>query len=252
MTIAAETFVDAATQLCMAAAGLGAETAVLLHRASGPAGLMVDTFAGVTEDGRRWMLTDDAWRTNPTMIELRDRLGILGPERFEPHYTLVRQKGYVDVDEHEHLGVPLLGRDGWFGTIGFASRGAKSAAVERQLLVLVTELSVWCTARGISTLPDVRPLAPRQHEVATLAARGRTNAEIAGALGISINTVKLRLKQAFERLGVESRTELVSMLQRLAPLDGIPEGITHRDTVTITRAAMPSPALSDTSLGVAR
>jgi DNA-binding CsgD family transcriptional regulator len=219
----------------MTAAGLGAETAVLLHRASGPAGLMVDSFARVTEDGRRWMMTEDAWRRNPTMIELRDRLGILGPERFEPHYALVRQKGYVDVDEHEHLGVPLLGSDGWFGTIGFASRSAKSAAVERQLLVLVTELSVWCTTRGIATLPEARPLARRQHEVATLAASGRTNSEIADALGISINTVKLRLKQAFERLGVESRTELVRMFQRLAPLEGVPPGISRRRSVTITR-----------------
>ncbi len=235
MTITADTFVDAATQLCMAAAGPGIETAVLLHRASGPAGLMVDTFARVTDDGRRWMMTDDAWRTNPTMIELRDRIGILGPETFEPHHALVREKGYVGVDENKHLGVPLLGPAGWFATIGFASKETPTTSVERQLSLLATELSVWCVAHGISSLPEVRQLARRQHEVATLAASGRTNAEIAETLGISINTVKLRLKQAFERLGVESRTELVSMFQRLAPLDGIPEGITHRDRVTITR-----------------
>jgi DNA-binding NarL/FixJ family response regulator len=84
-------------------------------------------------------------------------------------------------------------------------------------------------------LPEARPLACRQHEIATLAASGRTNPEIADALGISINTVKLRLKQAFERLGVESRTELVTMFQRLAPLEGIPPGISRRGSVTITR-----------------
>jgi DNA-binding CsgD family transcriptional regulator len=235
MTITAETFVDATTQLCMAAAELGVETALLLHRASGPVGLMIDTFLGVPEHARRWLMTDDAWRTNPTMIELRDRLGILGPETFEPHHALVREKGYVGVDENKHLGVPLVGPAGWFATIGFASKETPTTSIERQLLVLATELSVWCVPRGISSLPEVRPLASRQHEVAQLAASGRTNLEIADALGISINTVKLRLKQAFERLGVESRTELVTMFQRLAPLDGIPPGISRRGSVTITR-----------------
>jgi DNA-binding CsgD family transcriptional regulator len=172
---------------------------------------------------------------NPAMTELRGRLGILGPESFEPHYALVREKGYVGVDQRKHIGVPLFGPDGWFATLGFASTEAPTVSVERQLLVLATELSVWCTARGISSLPEVRPLARRQHEIATHAASGRTNAEIAAMLDISINTVKLRLKQAFERLGVTNRTELANMLRRLAPLDGIPEGITHRDTVTITR-----------------
>jgi DNA-binding CsgD family transcriptional regulator len=235
LTRGAETFVEAATQLCMTAAELGVETIVLLNRESGPAGLVVDSFGSITEDGRLWLLTDEAWRTNPAMSELRTQLGVLGPESFEPHYALVREKGYVGVDERKHLGAPLFGPDGWFATVGFASKEAPTDSVERQLLVLATELSVWCTARGISSLPEGRPLAARQHEIATLAASGRTNPEIADALGISINTVKMRLKQAFVRLGVESRTELVRMLQRLAPLDGIPPGISRRGCVTITR-----------------
>ena len=87
---------------------------------------------------------------------------------------------------------------------------------------------MWCCARGIATIPEVRPLAPRQHEVATLAAGGRTNPEIADELGISINTVKLRLKQAFERLGVDNRTELANVLRRLAPLDGFRQASSSR------------------------
>lgn len=236
MTITAQTFVDAATQVCMAAARLGTGAAVTLHRANGPTVLVVDNFADATDDLRRWSLTDEAWRVNPMLIELRRQIAILGPEVFDlaTFNSLARDKGFVGVDQ-QPVGVPLLGPSGWFGCVTYSSHSAPSAALERDLLVLATELSVWCTARGIATLPGARPLARRQHEVATLAASGRTNSEIADALGISINTVKLRLKQAFERLGVESRTELVTMFQRLAPLEGVPPGISRRGSVTITR-----------------
>jgi DNA-binding CsgD family transcriptional regulator len=216
---------------------------VLLHRASGPTGLAIDNYPDTTDDLRRFAVTEDAWKVNPVMIELRRQLAILGPEftnvrRFN---AIAREHGYHGIDRHP-FAVPLLGSDGWFGTIVYMLRTAPSAALERELTARAAEISVWCTARGISTLPEVRALACRQHEVATLAASGRTNPEIAAALGISINTVKLRLKQAFERLGVENRTELANMLRRLAPLDDVPEGITHRDTVTITRDCIKAAA----------
>ena len=238
MTITAETFTDAAAHVCAAARELDLDAAVTLHRASGPVGLVVDNFRQVTDDARRWVVTEEGWRMNPMMVELRRQLAVLGPEVFDvpAHLDLVRAKGYIDVERRKHVGYPLVGRGGWFASIGFAAPDLPSASVERQLAMLATELTVWCTARGIATIPDVRPLARRQHEVATLAASGRTNPEIADELAISINTVKQRLKQAFERLGVDNRTELANMLRRLAPLDGIPPGISHRDGVTITRA----------------
>ena len=237
MTITANTFVDAATQVCFAALEHDTPTGVLLHRASGPTGLAVDNYPGATDELRRFAVSADAWKVNPVMIELRRQLAILGPgftnvRRFN---ATAREHGYQGAVDRPPFAVPLLGHDGWFGTIVYMRVIPPSAAIERQLAVLATELSVWCAARGISSLPEVRPLACRQHEVATLAASGRTNPEIADALGISINTVKLRLKQAFERLGVENRTELANTLRRLAPLDGVPPGISRHDAVTITR-----------------
>lgn len=231
-----ETFVDAATRLCVAAAKLEMGAAVCLHRASGPIGLGVDNYPQATDELRRWVVTDEHWRVNPMLVELRRQIAVLGPEIFDlPAFnSLARDKGYIGVDQRP-IGVPLLGPGGWFGTITYSSHVAPCAEVERELVVLATELSVWCTARGIARLPEVRPLARRQHEVATLAANGRTNPEIAEALGVSINTVKLRLKQAFERLGVDSRTDLANVLRRLAPLDGIPLGVTHLEHVVLTR-----------------
>jgi DNA-binding CsgD family transcriptional regulator len=182
---------------------------------------------------------------------------VLGPEAFDApaHTALVSEKGYLYTGT-KHIGIPMIGSDGWFGSVAYALHVAPSAALERQLAMLTTELTVWCCARGISRLPEVRSLAPRQHEVATLAGDGRTNLEIADALDISINTVKLRLKQVFERLAVENRTELANVLRRLAPLEGIAPGISRRGTITIVRDPMLDPDRSargvSTRRGVAR
>ena len=52
----------------------------------------------------------------------------------------------------------------------------------------------------------------REREVAQLAARGATNAEIAGVLGIRERTVKAHLTRVFAKAGLRSRTELAARL----------------------------------------
>lgn len=56
-------------------------------------------------------------------------------------------------------------------------------------------------------------LTPRERSIADLVERGLTNAEIAGALQISKNTVRNRLANAFERMDVSNRAELVARLR---------------------------------------
>jgi DNA-binding NarL/FixJ family response regulator len=51
-------------------------------------------------------------------------------------------------------------------------------------------------------------LSPREQEVAELAARGRTNREIAEALVLSPRTVQDHVSKAMRKLGVESRKAL--------------------------------------------
>lgn len=69
----------------------------------------------------------------------------------------------------------------------------------------------------IPTDPEVsRALTPRQHEVLALLIQGKSNCEIAQALDMAENTVKVHLAAVFRVLGVHSRTEaLLAGMKRL-------------------------------------
>jgi DNA-binding CsgD family transcriptional regulator len=110
--------------------------------------------------------------------------------------------------------MPVIGHDGWFATLVC---DALDTSHKRELAMLAMYLSVWCAGRAIGSALDAS-LTPRQTEIAELAAVGHTNAEIAASLGISVNTVKARLKEVFERLGVCNRTELANALRQTAPV----------------------------------
>lgn len=56
---------------------------------------------------------------------------------------------------------------------------------------------------------DLSKLSRREIEVARLAAKGYTNAQISEELFISTETVKRHMATIFEKLGIESRKELI-------------------------------------------
>jgi DNA-binding CsgD family transcriptional regulator len=55
-------------------------------------------------------------------------------------------------------------------------------------------------------------LTPSERRVVELAAEGRSNKEIAGALYVSVNTVETHLARAYAKLGVRSRAQLARRL----------------------------------------
>lgn len=66
---------------------------------------------------------------------------------------------------------------------------------------------------SLSPAGSTPPLTPREWEVATLAARGLSNRQVAGHLFISLRTVENHLHRAFSKLGVASRHELHHVLE---------------------------------------
>jgi DNA-binding CsgD family transcriptional regulator len=76
-------------------------------------------------------------------------------------------------------------------------------------LAFLTALQASGTPAGRSSL-DGWGLTTRERQVAVLAARGTTNAEIARALVVSERTVKAHLTRVFAKVGVRSRTELAA------------------------------------------
>lgn len=62
-------------------------------------------------------------------------------------------------------------------------------------------------------------VTPRQREILRLIAKGRTSAEIAGELGLSVFTVRNYVERVFSRLGVYSRAGAVGLALREGLLD---------------------------------
>jgi len=92
---------------------------------------------------------------------------------------------------------------------GLARAVRSAAAGKGSFSAEVTRILAAPAERG----DDLRQsLTPREAEIAALMAEGRTNAEIATALGVSVFTIKNHVSNVLMKLHVHSRTEAAAFL----------------------------------------
>lgn len=97
---------------------------------------------------------------------------------------------------------------------------AQAACVSAALAAVLLGLQVRDPARppapaAAADTGDAEPLTEREVQVLELIAKGMTNRDISGLLGISAHTVKFHVAQMLGKLGAASRAEAVSTALRL-------------------------------------
>ncbi len=65
--------------------------------------------------------------------------------------------------------------------------------------------------------PGSQLLTPREADVLTMLQQGSSNAEIALALGVGVETIRTHARNIYRKLGVSSRRELVALPPRVSP-----------------------------------
>jgi DNA-binding NarL/FixJ family response regulator len=97
--------------------------------------------------------------------------------------------------------------------LGAAGFVVKTAPIS-ELVDAIRKVAAGGLAFGIRPSGPVPDLTVRERQVVVLVVEGSSNDEIGVALGITARTVEAHLRRLFERLGVQSRTELATRALR--------------------------------------
>lgn len=96
------------------------------------------------------------------------------------------------------------------GVVGFISKALRPAEMTRAIAAVLQDAPV-DSFRPTSTPMPPAGLSSRQAEVMELLVAGQTNKEIARRLGMAPGTVKVHVRDIFQRLGASTRTEAVAL-----------------------------------------
>ncbi len=96
------------------------------------------------------------------------------------------------------------------GVVGFISKALRTAEMTRAIAAVLQDAPVDSFRPTCTPMPPAG-LSSRQAEVMELLVAGQTNKEIARRLGMAPGTVKVHVRDIFQRLGASTRTEAVAL-----------------------------------------
>jgi len=96
-----------------------------------------------------------------------------------------------------------------------AGDGSLSPAIARRLIAFVAG-DPDTAARQQQARRRLASLTPREHQVAAAIARGRSNADIAGQLHMSLATVKAHVSRVLVKLSADNRVQIALVVQDAA------------------------------------
>jgi DNA-binding NarL/FixJ family response regulator len=94
-----------------------------------------------------------------------------------------------------------------------AGEGMLSPAVTRRLIAHVAESAAGAQAREEAARERLAAVSEREREVAIAIGHGKSNAEIATELYMSVATVKAHVSRLLAKLGVENRVQIALLVQ---------------------------------------
>ncbi|MDV6332664.1 LuxR family transcriptional regulator [Asticcacaulis sp. 201] len=185
------------------------------------------------EDLRTYYKENECDRYDPIMLALRTRTTSLDWEAHERQsdYKPVQTRLY-DVARsgglHNGISTPMWGRSGLLASLGLASTERRDATYANPDLIAAVTAQFYLSYKRLNAhaLPSQSPsqalsqsqgITPKQAEILSWVAAGKTDQEIADILCISRNTVDTHMRQIFARLGAHSRVTAV--------VRGIAEGV---------------------------
>jgi len=97
------------------------------------------------------------------------------------------------------------------GASGFCSKSEPGSSLLETIAAVADGRKVFPFASAANAVDDpLATLTPRERELLTALASGITNAQIAKRFEISLNTVKFHLKNLYEKLNVDNRSQAVA------------------------------------------
>lgn len=118
-----------------------------------------------------------------------------------------------DLDEYVYAALKagargFLLKDAGHALLADAVRAAAAGDALIDPSVTVRLLSAFAASGATVPVSPAEPLTPREEDVLRAVARGRTNAEIAAELFVSLGTVKAHLASIMLKLGARNRVEV--------------------------------------------